>query len=146
MLEVIPHCAIRVSVIVAATSLPCEFATITVCSSNLTQGRMKPLVIARLFASTIIGAELRAQTLPPTAADSAAIRKVAVPPGGRVYILAITADTAIVVGSVQREIGPDTIGGTKEAPIVRDGVAFDPWEARVERRKGKWVLVRREMK
>jgi hypothetical protein len=36
---------------------------------------MKPLMVASLFAIMIVGAELQAQKLPPTATDSAAIRK-----------------------------------------------------------------------
>ena len=105
---------------------------------------MKPLMMASLFAIMVGGARLRAQT--PTAADSAAIRKSAMPTDGHVMFLTIVGDTAVVVGSTERRIGPDTTRNGDGSVTVREGVAFDSWEARVERRKGKWVLVRREMK
>ena len=96
-----------------------------------------------LLATTILGVELQAQKLPPTAADSAAILKAAVPAGGRLQFMDIAGDTAIVVGMLVR-VTFDTLqnkGGTLETATSN---FFDPFEARVERRAGKWVLVRRK--
>jgi hypothetical protein len=100
-------------------------------------------MVASLFASTIVGAELQAQKLPPTAADSAAILKATVPSGGRVQFMDIAGDTAIVVGMIVR-VRFDTLqnkGGALET-VTRN--FFDDFRARVERRAGKWVLVRRK--
>ena len=103
---------------------------------------MKPLTMA-LFLS--LGAELHAQTL--TLADSAAIRKAAIGrDGGNVMFMSIDRDTAIVFVSTQREIGRDTTYEKGSSiPVISEGLEFQTWQARVERRKGKWVRVSRRL-
>lgn len=90
-----------------------------------------------------VAATLEAQA---TSADSAAIRKAAESSGGHIMFFEIVGDTAIVVGSTERRLGPDTTRRGDGSVTISEGMAFDDWEARVERRRGKWVLVRREMK
>jgi hypothetical protein len=88
--------------------------------------------MACLFTVTI--AELQAQT----PSDSAAIRQAALSRGGGIVaVIEIVRDTAWVIGHVKRVIGPDT----NPDGSITDGVAFDGWRARVERRRGKWVMV-----
>lgn len=137
MLEIVPHWAFPLGFANDYRLLPQPNAGV----------EMKPLLLASLLASPTIAAELRAQKV-PTAADSAAIRQAAVSrEGGNVMFIAnIVRDTVWVVGNTPRRTAPDTTRNGDGSIMIAEGLTFDDWEARVERRKGKWVLVRRSLK
>jgi hypothetical protein len=116
---------------------------------------MRSVLIAAVL-STIIASNSSAQKFPTKPerseltfakdsaqrADSTAIMLAVADSGGRGEWITLVGDTAWVVGSTEKRLKPDT---TRKGDVVMitDGVAFDHWQARVERRKGKWVQVSR---
>lgn len=93
-----------------------------------------------LFACLLAGARLGAQSQ----ADTVAILKAAVPAGGHMQFLNITGDTAVVVGMIVRQT-VDTAWTKDGRPEIATLNDFDDWEARVERRGGRWVRVSRRV-
>ena len=77
------------------------------------------------------------------AADSLAIMTAVEDSGGQAYQMFVVGDTAHVFGATEKRMKPDT---TREGGSISitEGVAFEHWTARVERRKGKWVQVSRK--